>query len=223
MTFLAVIVLAGLGLVLAWKALDLPREAVALVAAALTIGLAGYALQGSPDLPGRATPPRAAPPQGADVLIAARRAMFGGVVAPTRYVTMADGFARKGRTADAAGFLRLAVAENPSDAEAWVALGNMLVAHADGSLTPPAAEAFRRAAEAAPNNPAPAYFEGFAKLQAGEVPEAQALWAEALSKVPANAPYRPILAGQLARLEEMIGRVEAMRPDPAQPQIAPAT
>lgn len=221
MIWVAILLLAGAGIVLAVKLLDLPRSALALLAATMALGLAGYALQGSPGLPGAATPPRSPAPQSAEVLIAARRAMFGDVVPPSRYVALADGFARKGQTADAAGFLRLATAQNRRDAEAWVALGNVLVAHAGGALTPPAEEAFARGARLAPASPAPAYFRGFARLQMGEAPEAAALWQEALAKVPANAPYRPIIAGQLTQLEEAIRRTQAQRPGTAQPATSP--
>lgn len=211
MIWLAVLLLAAAGIALAVRPLGLPQSALALLGTAMALGLAGYALQGSPGLPGAATPPRAASPQSMDVLIAARRAMFGGVVPPARYVAVADGFARQGQTQDAAGFLQLATAENPRDAEAWVALGNVLVAHAGGALTPPAEEAFERGGRLAPANPAVAYFKGFAKLRMGDAPAARELWGEALAKIPADAAYRPIIAGQLAQLDEAIRRGDGQR------------
>lgn len=211
MIWLLVLLLAAAGLLLAVKPLGLPRAAIALLAATMAAGLTGYALQGSPQLPGAPTPPRAAAPQSAEVLIAARRAMFRDQGDPARYVTLADGFARRGRTTDAAGFLRLATAENPRDAEAWVALGNVLVIHAQSMLTPPAQDAFARAARISPGNPAPAYFTGFALLQMGEAPQARDSWTQALALTAPDAPYRPIIAEQLAELERAILRVEEQR------------
>lgn len=220
MIWFAVTLLALLGFALAIGLLGLPRSAQALLGTALMLGLAGYAWQGSPDIAGAPASTRVAGPQNNEVLVAARRAMFGGDVPPARYVAVADGFALKGQTEDAAGFLRVALSENPRNAEAWVALGNVLVAHARGSLTPPATEAFARAARLAPASPAPAYFEGLALLQTGRVPEAREAWTRALTLVPADAAYRPIIAGQLAQLDHAIatadtqadGRLPARQP-----------
>lgn len=211
MIWLAVILLAGLGFGLAIRLLGLPRSAYALLGTALALGLAGYALQGSPGLPGQPRTAQAIAPQGEEALIAARRAMFGDTVPPARYVAVADGFTRRGQTEDAAGFLRVAVAENPADAEAWVALGNTLVLHAQGNPTPAATEAYARAAQLAPESPAPSYFQGLALLRSGRALEARDAWAAALDRVPADAPYRPIVVAQLEQLHRMIDAVDAQR------------
>ena len=218
MTWLAILLLAGGGLALAASLFGLPRSGYALTGVALTLGLAGYAWQGSADLPGAPTAARPAPPQDQQTIIAARRAMFGGNVPPARYVAVADGFARRGQTEDAAGFLKLAVRENPHDAEAWVALGNVLVSHAQGNLTPAAVEAYQRAERLAPGSPAPHYFAGLALLRAGRAPDTRQAWTAALERVPADAPYRPIIAGQLARLDQAIRAIDAQRSAPGAPQ-----
>lgn len=211
MTWLAIMSFAVAGFVLAATVLRLPHSARALLGCALLLGLAGYAAQGSPEQPSAPTAERPPNPQNSEVLIAARRAMFGGPVPPARYVLMADGFARKGHTGDAAGFLRVALRENPRDAEAWTALGNVLVTHAQGALTPPAEEAFAQAARLAPGSPAPDYFRGLAMVRQGQGPEALELWQRAVAKVPAAAPYRAILEGQTAQLEQAVRAVEAGR------------
>jgi cytochrome c-type biogenesis protein CcmH len=218
MTWLVILVLAGAGFALAAVLFGLPRSAYALTGMALMLGLAGYAWQGSADLPGAPTAVRPAPPQSQEVVIAARRAMFGGDIPPARYVAVADGFARKGQTQDAAGFLKLAVRENPADAEAWVALGNAMVSHAQGNLTPAAVEAFSRAERLAPNSPAPHYFAGLALLRAGRAPDTRRAWAAALERVPADAPYRSIIAGQLAQLDQAIRAIDAQRSQRDVPQ-----
>lgn len=211
MIWLSIILLAAFGFALAARLLDLPRSAFALLGMALALGLAGYVLQGSPGLPGQPRAARAIAPQGEEALIAARRAMFGQIVPPSRYVAVADGFARRGQMEDAAGFLRLALVENPADAEAWVALGNVLVVHAQGNPTQAASEAFERAAELAPGSPAPSYFEGLALLRSGRALEAREAWTAALDRVPEDAPYRPIVAVQLEQLNQMIDALEAQR------------
>lgn len=211
MTWLVILMLAAAGFALAAVWFGLPRSAYALLGTALTLGLAGYAWQGSADLPGAPTASRPAPARSQEVIVAARRAMFGGNIPPARWVAVADGFTRQGQTQDAAGFLKLAVQENPRDAEAWVALGNAMVAHAQGTLTPAAVEAFRRAELLAPASPAPYYFTGLALLRAGRAPETRRAWTAALERVPTNAPYRPIIAGQLAQLERAIEAIDAQR------------
>ena len=218
MTWLAILLLTGAGFTLAAVLFGLPRSAYALLGVALTLGLAGYAWQGSAYLPSAPTAERPAPPQSQEVIIAARRAMFGGDIPPARYVTIADGFARKGQSQDAAGFLKLAVRENPADAEAWVALGNTMVSHAQGNLTPAAVEAFQRAERLAPGSPAPHYFAGLALLRAGRAPDARRAWTAALERVPQDAAYRPIIARQLAQLDQAIQRVEAQRSPKGAPQ-----
>lgn len=223
MTWLTVLTLAAAGFVLAAMWLGLPRSAYALLGMALMLGLAGYAWQGSANLPGAPTAAQPVPARSQEVVVAARRAMFGGDVPPARWVAVADGFTRQGQTQDAAGFLKLAVQENPQDAEAWVALGNAMVAHAQGALTPAAVEAFRRAETLTPASPAPHYFAGLALLRAGRAPETRRAWIAALERVPANAPYRPIIAGQLAELDRAIPRVDAQRLQQRSPSVpAPA-
>lgn len=217
MTWLVILALAGAGFALASVLFGLPRSAYALLGVALTLGLAGYAWQGSADLPGAPTSERAVAPPGQEAMIAARRAMFGGNIPPARYVAVADGFARRGQTQDAAGFLKLAIGQDPRNAEAWVALGNALVAHAQGTPTPAAIEAYKRAEQLAPRSPAPHYFAGLALLRTGRAPEARRAWDAALERVPADAPYRPIIVEQRAQLERLIEAMAARQAQGAAP------
>ena len=220
MIWLVVLVLAGVGFAVAVLALNLPRSAFTIMGAALLFALTGYAWQGSPDL---ASAPRAATagekPRSTS-LIDIRREMFGGIVQPSRNVGISDGFARRGQYQDAAGFLKNALEENPDDTEAWVALGNALVMHAEGRMTPPARYAFEQARATNGDQPAPAFFEGLAYLAEGKMIETRDLWAEALDKAPADAGYRPWLENQLRGLDGFMEGMEAAmrsRPAPGQP------
>ncbi len=103
---------------------------------------------------------------------------------------MADGYARKGQHADAAALLRGAVADNPDDAEAWVALGNALIEHADGNPTPAALLAYRPGGTHRAAKSRRAYFFGVALLRGGRADETRAIWAELVEAAPADAPYR---------------------------------
>ena len=100
--------------------------------------------------------------------------------------------------------LRAAVSENPRDAEAWLALGNALVEHADGALTQPALLAYRRAAELDPTGAGPGYFLGFALIRQGRLMDARGVWASTLETASEDAAGREGLEESLARLDALI-------------------
>lgn len=207
MSFLPVILLAALAFALGAFALRLPRGTWALLGAALLFGLAGYSLQGSPGQGGAPAEGRsnAATPDG-EAAVAARRALFDPTQPPSRFVTVADGFSRRGQFADAAGILRGAVARDPQDTEAWLALGNALVGHADGQITPAAIYAYGRAEALDPGHPGPPFFLGVALIRGGRLAEARGVWADTLRRAPADAEWRPALEERLARLDQLIAQ-----------------
>ena len=101
----------------------LPRGAWTTALAALALGLAGYAAQGSPNLPG--APKSAAslvPGEGAN-LVELRRAILPGDQQRQNAMVTADGFTHHEEYAEAATMLLGAVRDNPNDGEAWHALG----------------------------------------------------------------------------------------------------
>lgn len=204
MIWLAILALAGLGFLAATRLFGLARSGWTLFGAALLFGLAGYALQGSP---GQPAAPGAGPQpiaETGELMVRARREFYDPETMPSRYVVSADAFARQGQYEDAANFLRNAVAENPRDAEAWVALGNVLVEHAEGRLGAAALFAYTRAEELAPDNPAPRYFVGLAMLRQGEFAQGRRMWAEILAEAPADADWRPAIAARLERLDLLL-------------------
>ncbi len=205
MTFIPILLLAAAAFAFAVVALRLPRSAWALMGAALLFGLTGYALQGSP---GQAGSPKIATSDlasEAEELVEARRAIYG-PAPPSRFVTVADGFARRGQFADAAGILRASVDKNPNDPEAWLALANALVEQADGQITPAAAFAYDRAERADPGQPGPGFFLGVALIRSGRLMQARALWADMLDKAPAGAAWRDGLKERLDRLDVLIAQ-----------------
>ncbi len=204
MIWVPLIALAIVAFLVAAFAVKLPRGGWALFGAALLFGLAGYALQGSPGLAG--SPKLAGPANNAGnlALVDARRQMFDPDRAPSHYVTVADGFARRGQYEDAAGLLSGAVSQNPNDGEAWLALGNALVEHADGSLTPAALYAYGQAQAVLPGHPGPAYFLGVSLIRSGRPADARQLWAETLEGAPVDAPWRTQMEERLSRLDELL-------------------
>lgn len=209
MTWLPILALAAVTVLFAMVVLKLPRHSLTLFAAALLLGLTGYALQGSP---GQSSAPRTQAgiaTGGGEALVAARRELFDTGQQPARYIIVADGFARQGKYADAAGLLRGAIDDQPDNAEAWVALANALVEHAEGQLTPAALFAFGKAEEARPDHPGAGYFLGVAMIRSGRINEARDLWAQMLEAAPEDTLWRPALAARLERLDLLIAQLQA--------------
>lgn len=185
--------------------LKVPRAGWEAIGAALLLGIAGYALQGSP---GQSGAPKANADAASDgsAMIAARQALASAPGQANRWMVIGDALARNGRYADAARMMLGAVEDDPDNAEAWLGLANMLVSHAEGNLTPAALHAYRRAAAAAPEQPGPPFFLGLAMAQSGRLAEGRALWAELLARTPADAPWRADLALRLGRLDAFIAQ-----------------
>ncbi len=207
MSWLLLIALAVSAFGMAAYFLDLPRQVWATFGTALALGMAGYALQGSPQQPGAPANLAGLQSDNDEALVDARRAMFDEGFPPSRYVTISDGFARKGQFEDAAGLLKGAVEQNPKDAEAWLAMGLAMVEHSDGQVSPAALEAFSRSIEARPNHPGPGYFLGFAYLRAGDPLRTRAIWAEMLARTPEDAPWREELEMRLERLDQALAAI----------------
>jgi cytochrome c-type biogenesis protein CcmH len=192
--------------------LKAPRKGWEAIGAALLLGIAGYALQGRPGLPGAPKTPAERVAGGGDALIKARQELAGKPGPVNDWLVIADALARHGQFADAAEVLRGAVDQEPGNAEAWLALGNALVGHSQGLLTPAALFAYRRAAAADPDHPGPPFFLGLALAQSGRFAEARALWAGLLALSPKDAPWRADLADRLARLDAFIAARNAAGP-----------
>lgn len=214
MTWLLAIALALAAFGVGAFAFGIVRARWAAFGAALAVGLAGYALQASPNVPGAPADPA---PRSDDALgwslVDARRE----VVAETRRsrndkLLIADAMARRGQYANAAVLLNGAVSDDPRDAEAWLALGNALVEHADGNLTRPALLAYRRATAIDPQGVGPGYFLGLALIRQGRLGEARGAWSSTLEVAAADAAGRAALEERLARLDELLLRASEGQP-----------
>ena len=202
MSYALPIALAVLAFAVAAFVLRLPRRAWTTLAAALVFGLAGYAYQGHPGWPGAPTAARKIDRQLGSALIDSRQAMVKEEARSRNpKLTMADGFARQGQYDTAALLLGGAVKDNPRDADAWLALGNALVEHAGGRLTPPALLAYRRAQAADPTSAGPGYFLGLALIRSGRMDEAAEAWRATLASAAPDAAGR-------AQLQVLLGRLD---------------
>lgn len=205
MNWLLAIGLAGVVFAVVAFAFRVTTRVWSVLATALALGLAGYALQASPGLSGAPAAGREKRDLPGESLKEVRQLMVAsGQRSRSNQVLTADAFAARGQYANAAALLRGAVAEDPNDIEAWLALGNVLVEHADGQLTEPAVFAYRRAAAADPENIGPGYFIGLALLRQGAILEGRSAWAETLEEAPEDAAGREVLAEQLGRLDVLL-------------------
>lgn len=227
MTWVFVILLAALAFGLVVFVFKAPKGGREAVAAALALGIAGYAAQGSPAQPG--APKDAEQSRSGEMgeFFAQARATFSSSVLPPsdRWVVIADALARHGEYADAAEVLRGTVENEPAEpsndpdvrayrSDAWLSLGNALVAHAEGQLTPAAAYAYRRAEKSDPDAAGPPFFLGLAMAQSGRLPEGRAIWAELLARAPKDAKWRPALEQQIGRLDAFIAAQRGTPPGP---------
>ena len=95
------------------------------------------------------------------------------------------------------------------DADAWLALGNYLMGHTEGVLSPAALYAYRRAAEVDPQHPGPAFFYGMALISNGKPAEGRALWARLKLRGDAVMDYalRDLSADERTLLLSLLTRI----------------
>jgi cytochrome c-type biogenesis protein CcmH len=185
--------------------LKAPRSGWEAAGAALLLGIAGYGLQGSPGLAGAPKPPAQTIAENPAALVDARKGLAGQPGIPgDNWIVVADALARNGQYANAASVLLGAVEKDPNNGEAWLAMANALVSHADGQLTPASLYAYQKASTAAPDNPGPPFFLGLALAQSGRLSEARQLWSDLLARSPADAPWRADLESRIGRLDAFI-------------------
>lgn len=227
MTWVIVLLIAAAAFGVMAFALKMPRAGWELTGAALLVGIAGYALQGMPAMPGAPKAPIENKRAADEALIKQRQQMGNGFAKGASWMILADGLARQGQFGAAAEVLRKGTQQFPQDADLWVSLGNALVGHSDGMITPAAQFAFQKAASIDPAHPGPPFFMGLALAQSGRLPDARAVWSELLERSPADAPWRADLAARIQRIDSMLamngGAETAGAPVEAQPPTPEAS
>ncbi len=177
------------------------RATYEITAAALLLGVAGYAWQGHPGMAGVSVEPTEKPNSFDDDSIDARNEMGERFGTAQEWLIFSDSLNRAGKHGAAANYLRNGVKEHPDDPDLWVGLGNALVVHADGVITPAAQFAFQKAADLSPEHPGPPFFLGLAYAQSGKIDQARAIWTELLERSSEDAPWRADLESRLAAME----------------------
>ena len=126
-----------------------------------------------------------------------------------------------GRNADAAQAYGKAAALQPGNAQYLSALGEATVLAAQGAVTPPAQDAFRKALAADPADPRARYYLAVAKDQAGDQKGAMADWIALLKSAPADAPWAPEVRSFVEKIAHERGLDLTGQLPPAAP-IAPS-
>jgi cytochrome c-type biogenesis protein CcmH/NrfG len=199
--FLLFAAATGLGF---WRIGKLERSALELVGAGLCLALAGYAWQGSPSAAGK--PVRSAEAADTGEIPADLRKTFASSMnAEGQWLGLADALIQAGRPRAAVSILGEATRKAPTNPDVWVGLGNALVVHGGGQMSPAAQFAFERAAQIAPNHPGPPFFLGLGLAQAGKFDEAGEVWRGLLARAPAGAPWKADLEKRLTEINQLPG------------------
>jgi cytochrome c-type biogenesis protein CcmH len=182
----------------------LPRTAWEITAAALLLGLAGYAWQGNPSLPGSPRVAEKAAVPFDEAKAEQRRGLADRYGPAAQWMVLSDGYGRRGQTKEAANVLLSGLKVTPGDANLWLGLGNALVAHGGGMLSPGADYAYRQAARLDPDAPAPRYFYGLALAQGGQLQAARDQWAPLAASAPDDSEIKGQLEANIARIDAML-------------------
>ena len=211
-TWLLIIgITVALWLLLAF-AVKMPKVGRLPVAAAIALGLAGYAWQGQPGL------------ASAPVVKTVKMDGFGEVIdqplagitdqygAPARWIALSDALERQGNSSDAARVLYGGAMRYPDSVDMWVAYGNALTNASEGVLTPAALAAFEKAAALNPNHPGPPLFLGLAAAQKQDWASARQIWGDLLARSPKDAPWRADLESRMKMLDAAEAQDRASAP-----------
>ncbi len=186
----------------------LPRKTWEAVAAAGILAMAGYALQGRPNVAGSPAVPSPSESAAAADMILMRSEMDQTFSNARPFLILSDAYARDGNYQFAASYIRLGIKKNPENADLWAGLGLQILLASDGQMSPPAKFAFDQARQFSPNQPVPDYFEGLTALFAGQTDTALGLWQALLARAPKEAKWKPRLESQIKGLQTMQSSAE---------------
>ena len=168
------------------------------------IGLGFYLWLGSPDIPSQSAFARIDTPLGersiASLVAQVEEHLASNPKDGAGWEVIAPVYMRLGRFSDAVEAWRKAIALNGGNATRESALGESMVAAANGAVTDEALTAFQRAVAVDPHEPKANYFLGLADEQAGKREAAAARWQALLDSAPQDAPWKDFVGQALARV-----------------------
>jgi cytochrome c-type biogenesis protein CcmH len=205
------------------------RRRAAAVAAVIilpAIGLGFYLKLGSPEIPSQSAFARVDTPVGAQSI----PSLLGQVEAHLAsnpddgagWEVVAPVYMRLGRFNDAVEAWRKAIALNGDSATRESALGEALVAAANGVVSDEALAAFQHAVAADAHEPKASYFLGLADEQAGRRDAAAAKWRALLDAAPQDAPWAGFVRAALSRVTGAEAGVPASANGPSAGDVAAA-
>lgn len=180
-----------------------------IAAAAILLGMTGYALQGRPYTPTSIAKPLMASEVTAVQLVDIRADMDQSFGSAKRWLVTADSFAKQGDYPLAASYIQSGLKSDPENPDLWSALGLQLMLASEGQMSPPAQLAFDKARAIRPNYPAPYYFAGLARLFAGDLDGAILLWEKTVSLATPKAKWKAQIESQLAAAKTLQARAAA--------------
>ena len=186
-----------------WRFCAVPPVVLEWTGAALLLGIAGYAWQGSPVQPGNPVIAADAGPPPEPINIALRNVQAGKYSAEGELLSYADAFINSGHSQSAISIINAGLIKSPNNPDLWVGLGNALFVHGNGIIGPSAQFAFEKAATLAPDHPGPPFFLGLGLARAGKVDEAGEVWRGLLSRAPDSAPWKADLVARLSDIDQM--------------------
>jgi cytochrome c-type biogenesis protein CcmH len=198
-----IFVLAAAALIALWRLARLDTAALQLVAAALLFGIAGYAWQGRPTMAGAPADRTEKAEVRETDFSRTREDVLGRFDTAWRWLNVADGLQRAGDTEGAVDVIRAAIRAHPDNPDLWIGLGNALVVHGNGLMSPAADLAFRRAEGLEPGHPAPRFFYAVALAEGGRFTDAEAIWRDLLATTPAKLSWRPLIEQRIQAVEQM--------------------
>ncbi len=204
---IAALLAIAVGLAIA-AAARIPARRLSPIATALLLGLAGYAWQGQPALSGVPTKP-ASKSRFDEALVAKRHEIGERISGATKWLVVSDGLGRQGNSEDAANVLLAGLREYPNDPNLWVGLGNALIVHGEGVLSPAAKFAFTKALAVEPKSISASYFYGLALAQSGQFEQSKEVWGRLAIQLPEDAELRDELIRNIALLDALMKRRDA--------------
>jgi cytochrome c-type biogenesis protein CcmH len=167
------------------------------------IAVAVYLPLGSPRLPDFPFADRSRAPgeQSVDLLVAkVEQHLKQNPTDGRGWSVLAPVLARQGRFDDAIQAYRNSITYNGDSAERRADMGEVMVASAGGVVTAEAKAEFERALALDAQDPKASYFLGLSAEQDGRGHDAAAIWQAMLDHAPADAPWRPLVAAALSRV-----------------------
>lgn len=195
--WIALALLSGASLAVIFWLGRLPKGHWQVAAAAILLGMTGYALQGRPVTPASPAKPMLAKEDAAAQLVDMRADMDQSFGSAKRWLVTADSFAKQGDYPLSASYIQSGLLNEPDNPDLWSALGLQLMLASNGQMSPPAQLAFDKARTIRPNYPAPYYFAGLSRLFGGDLNGAILLWEKTLSLATPKAKWKPRLESQL--------------------------